>query len=104
MAREPETPEDRSGITYWNPENVDKMPGRRLASLYANRFHVLVRENTIRIVFGESVVGEDDANWYTAVTFLNADAIAMAQSVLDIARASEAEVLPEQPDSGEKHK
>lgn len=97
MADEKEDSEPER-ITHWNPENIDRMPGRRLPSVFANQYFVLLRENTMRIVFGEAVVGEDDANWFTSVTFEREKALDLAKTIIGIFEGeTESTPKPENP-------
>jgi hypothetical protein len=87
MADEPkDAPPEK--FRLWNAENADDLPGRHLMSIYVNRFHVLIGDEKTRIAFGESVVGENPGNWHVSVAMLNADAIFLAKSILEIAESA----------------
>jgi hypothetical protein len=77
--------EDSSEIQNWNAENIGNFPGKKLPAVYVNRFQILMGGDVTRVVFGESLVGEDDANWSVALAMSTGDAIALAELILQLA-------------------
>lgn len=84
-------PDEKADTTRWSPENIDRFPGRRLGSFFANRAYFLMGQPTTRVVFGESLVGEEDVTWYTAVTMPTEAWVDLAQSILRIHAEAERE-------------
>jgi hypothetical protein len=81
---EPPKPDEKTGITYWNPENIEHFPGRRLGSFFANRTNFLLGTQVTRVVFGEALVSEEDATWYSAVTMPTDAWVDLAKNILHV--------------------
>ena len=68
------------------------LPGSNLQSTYANRFHVTIHGATVRIAFGESIMGVD--HYSTALTMLTNNAVELAEVILKLVREAS---QPDQP-------
>jgi hypothetical protein len=99
--KKPAEDPESGGVIFWNSENADRIPGKRLGSIFANRFHVLLSDQRTRLVFGESLVGEDDTTWYNAVTLPTKDAISLAKAILEVSEATD-QPKQEPPADGKK--
>jgi len=89
MADEADKPE-KSTVRSWQPADFQKMPGHGLASMYTNDFFVLSKDGShMRIVFGESLLGEETVNWHMSVTLPMHVALALAKSLRNVGAADE---------------
>jgi hypothetical protein len=68
---------------YWSAENAHNFPGWALPALYSNRFQVVVGPAMTRVIFGESLFGED-GSYKSAIAMTTADAVELARLILKI--------------------
>lgn len=76
-----------AGYKKFQPNDIAQLPGGTLASVYVNRYHMLMADDLTRVSFGQSVLGELPGNWHFSITMTTADVLAMARSILDLAAA-----------------
>jgi hypothetical protein len=79
---------DTLAITGTTPQKSADIPGSHIQPQYVNRFQVVAAGDHVRFIFGDATIGLD-ATYHSAIVMSLADAIALSDLLMQIAKSQQ---------------